>query len=532
MRLGNPWRGWGRADGSFRLASADFLASLVVFLVALPLCMGIAIASGVPPALGLITGIVGGLVVGFVAGSPLQVSGPAAGLAVVVWEIVQSQGLAALGVIVLMAGAIQVLAGALQIGRWFRAVSPAVVLGMLAAIGILIFSSQFHVMLDDRPKSSGLENLTTIPSALWNGIWPIDGSQHHWAALVGLTTMAALVLWNLFRPKRLRAVPGALVGVLAGSLLANLLALEIQFVAVPERLSESFLPVSFASLTEALGSTAIWGAALGMAAIASAESLLCAGAVDQMQDRYRTRYDMELAAQGLGNMICGFFGALPLTGVIVRSSANVDAGGRSRWPAILHGALLLLLVALLPSVLQRIPTAALAAILVYTGYKLADPVRLVAVRRQGRGEVAAFSVTVVGVVAIDLLSGIGLGLLVSLLALLYRTVWLEAEVLPHEPDGPRTLRLAGAASFITLPRLAHALEGLPDGLPVHIDTAELRYLDHACQALLDTWRERYEERGGQIEGRWDHLRAHERARRPERSTASSGSPPSSRAAAG
>ena len=187
----------------------DFLASIVVFLVALPLCMGIAIASGVPPALGLITGIVGGLVVGFLAGSPLQVSGPAAGLAVVVYQAVQDHGLAALGVIILGAGAIQLAAGLLKIGQWFRAISPSVIHGMLAGIGVLIFCSQFHVMVDDAPRANGIQNLISIPESIYKGLFPFDGSTHHIAAAIGLLTIVSLLAWNRFKPAQLRMVPAA-----------------------------------------------------------------------------------------------------------------------------------------------------------------------------------------------------------------------------------------------------------------------------------------------------------------------------------
>src|SRR5918997_814771 len=156
----------------------DFIGSIVVFLVALPLCMGISIASGVPPALGLITGMVGGIIVGSLAGAPLQVSGPAAGLTVLVFEIVRDHGSAALGPVVLLAGLVQFIAGLLKVGGWFRAMSPAVIYGMLAGIGVLIFASQFHVMLDDKPKGSGIRNLLSIPTAIFNGVFPLDGSPH------------------------------------------------------------------------------------------------------------------------------------------------------------------------------------------------------------------------------------------------------------------------------------------------------------------------------------------------------------------
>jgi MFS superfamily sulfate permease-like transporter len=167
----------------------DFLASVVVFLVALPLCMGVAIASGVPPAAGLITGIIGGILVGFLGGAPLQVSGPAAGLTVIVWQLVQQHGLAVLGIIVLFAGVLQLAAGLFKLGQWFRAISPAVIHGMLAGIGVLIFASQFHIMVDDKPRGSGIANLLSIPESVYKGIFPMDGATHHIAALTGVVTI-------------------------------------------------------------------------------------------------------------------------------------------------------------------------------------------------------------------------------------------------------------------------------------------------------------------------------------------------------
>src|SRR6266851_353306 len=185
----------------------DLSASLVVFLVALPLCMGIALASGMPAAAGLVTGVIGGLVVGFLAGSPLQVSGPAAGLAVIVFEMVREHGLAALGPILILAGAIQLAAGLLKTGRWFRAISPEVIHGMLAGIGVLIVIQQFHVVLDRSPEHSGLENIAAMWGAVFGGLFPLDGSKEEAAALIGLVTLVVLLLWEKFRPAKLRLVP-------------------------------------------------------------------------------------------------------------------------------------------------------------------------------------------------------------------------------------------------------------------------------------------------------------------------------------
>ena len=207
----------------------ELLASVVVFLVALPLCMGIAIASGMPPAKGLITGIIGGLVVGWMAGSPLQVSGPAAGLAVLVFELVRQHGIAMLGPILLLAGFLQLLAGRLRLGCWFRVTAPAVVYGMLAGIGVLIVLSQVHVMLDGAPQPSGLDNLTGFPAAVAKAI-PGLGWQ---AGLLGLATMLVMWTWDKLRPHKLRFIPGALLGVGLTTGASLLLALQVKGVQVP-----------------------------------------------------------------------------------------------------------------------------------------------------------------------------------------------------------------------------------------------------------------------------------------------------------
>ena len=216
--------------------SKDAMASVVVFLVALPLCMGIAIASGAPPALGLFTGIIGGFVVGFLGGSPMMVSGPAAGLTVLVYDVVHKHGLEALGPVVLLAGLIQLIAGFAKAGQWFRAVSPAVIYGMLAGIGVLIFGSQFHVMVDDSPRGKGWENLFSIPEAIYKGIFPLDGSQHHLAAAIGIVTIVTLVLWNNFKPKKLSVLPAPLIAVIVGSTATALLGYDIKFVSIPDDL--------------------------------------------------------------------------------------------------------------------------------------------------------------------------------------------------------------------------------------------------------------------------------------------------------
>lgn len=487
----------------------DLLASIVVFLVALPLCMGIAIASGVPPekaaAAGILTGIIGGLVVGFLSGSPLQVSGPAAGLSVIVFELVQQYGWEGVGVVVLIAGAVQLVAGALGLGQWFRAVSPAVINGMLAGIGVLIFASQFHVMVDDTPRSSGLENLLSIPEAVWKGL-PFNGSAHHWAALTGLLTIAAITLWNTLAPGRLRVLPAPLVAVVLATAFAATLGLSIRRVSLPDNLLAAVGPPTAEGLRRALD-WSVLAAGLSLAFVASAETLLCAAAVDRMHRGPRTRYDRELMAQGVGNALCGLLGALPMTGVIVRSSANVQAGASTRASTILHGAWLLVFVSALPFVLELIPTASLAAVLVFTGYNLVDWRAVQKLRGYGKGEVLIWATTLVGIVVTDLLTGVLVGVGLSAAKLLYTFSHLAIRV-ADDPACRRTgIYLEGTATFVSLPKLAAALETVPHDRELHVQFDRLHYIDHACLELLLSWEEQYKTTGGSLTLDWKALEA-------------------------
>ncbi|MEQ0723419.1 SulP family inorganic anion transporter [Stutzerimonas stutzeri] len=472
----------------------DLMASVVVFLVALPLCMGIAIASGLPPAKGVITGIVGGLVVGWLAGAPLQVSGPAAGLTVLVFELVQQYGAAMLGPILLLAGALQLLAGRLKLGCWFRVTAPAVVYGMLAGIGILIVLSQLHVMMDAQPEASGLDNLGAFPAALWAAL-PFSGGNGMAAASLGLLTIACMWTWDRLRPQRLRLLPGALLGVAAATLVGLWLGLDVRRVEVPDNLADAISWLQPADLL-AFADPGLLVAALAVAFIASAETLLSAAAVDRMHQGPRADFDRELTAHGVGNMLCGVLGALPMTGVIVRSSANVQAGARTRLSAMLHALWLLAAVVLLAALLEQIPVASLAGVLVYTGLKLIDLDALRQLGRYGRMAMLIHVATALTIVATDLLTGVLLGFALTLAQLAWQASRLKIGVVR---DGRRVeLRMQGAATFLRVPQLARALQGVPQDAWLHVPMAHLRYIDHACMELLEEWQRANQASGARL----------------------------------
>jgi MFS superfamily sulfate permease-like transporter len=473
--------------GPFAHVTRDLTASIVVFLVAMPLCMGIAIASGVPPEKGLVTGIIGGLVVGLLAGSPLQVSGPAAGLAVIVFEFVRENGLEALGPVLLLAGVLQLIAGWLKLGGLFRAISPAVVHGMLAGIGALIVIGQFHILFDEKPMSSGLENMAMMPARVL-GLSFDDVSSTEIALAVGLLTIGVMLGWEKLRPKSMALVPGALLGVVAATAIVWTMGLDVARINVPVSLSAAFaLPTSVAWFAP-LAKPALVVAALAIAFIASAETLLSAAAVDRMHDGVRTNYDKELRAQGVGNFLCGLFGALPMTGVIVRSSANVQAGATTRLSAIMHGAWILGFVALLPWLLREVPMAALGGVLVITGWRL---VSLKHVRHlfkaHGYLPAAIWAVTFLLVVTTDLLTGVLIGLALSLVEVLPHARHIRLKVREHDDGEVTRVELNGAATFLGLTRLNAVLERQPADRAIHLDLDQVKAMDHTTAETLSEW---------------------------------------------
>ena len=459
----------------------DVLASLVVFLVALPLCIGVAVASGVPPELGLVTGIVGGLITGALPGSSLQVSGPAAGLTVLVYEAVHEYGLGALGVVVLATGVLQLTMGALRLGRWFRAISISVVQGMLAGIGLALVAGQVHTLFDGRSPGAALANLTALPDL-------VSDSARDPAALaaggVGVGTLAVLICWR-FVPQRLRVIPAALAAVVLATLATVLLDLPVQRIQVHGLLA-ALQPPALSDLGR-LGDIGLLGTIVAFALIASAESLFSAAAVDRMHDGPRTRYDQELMAQGVGNSVCGLLGALPMTAVIVRSATNVQAGARTKLARILHGGWLLGFTVAVPAALGMIPVTALAAVLVHAGWKLLSPRDVGRLWRTERGEAIVLLGTTMAIVATNLFEGVLIGILLAIAKTAWDVSDIHVDVREHGGTGPITIRLTGNATFLRLPRVLDTLEAIPHGRPVDLDLSGLRHLDHACRTALLAW---------------------------------------------
>ncbi|QIB42524.1 SulP family inorganic anion transporter [Streptomyces aureoverticillatus] len=466
----------------------DLTASVVVFLVALPLCVGVAVASGVPAELGLITGIVGGLVTGLLPGSSLQVSGPAAGMTVLVYEAVQEFSLAALGALVLAAGLLQLAMGLLRLGRFFRAISVAVVEGMLAGIGLVLIAGQLYAMADRAAPASGLAKIGGLPELLAETF----GSGRALTAFgLGAGTIAVLLLWRRM-PGALGTIPAPLAAVALATGLSLLFSLPVATVEV-QGLIEAVQPPGGGAFGE-LATLGAIGTVLAFALIASAESLFSAAAVDRLHDGPRTDYDKELVAQGAGNTVCGILGALPMTAVIVRSAANVQAGARTKASRVLHGVWLLLFAALLPAALGLIPVAALAGVLVHAGCKLVPARQVAGLWREHRGEAVVLVVTAVAIVSVSMFEGVLIGLALAVVKTAWETSHVHIDVV-DKGAGPIRAHLSGNATFLRLPKILDALEALPQDRPIELDLSGLRHLDHACRTSLENWAARHSAEG-------------------------------------
>ncbi|WP_370972342.1 SulP family inorganic anion transporter [Amycolatopsis sp. cg9] len=459
----------------------DLPASLVVFLVAVPLSLGIALASGAPVAAGLVAAVVGGVVAGALGGSALQVSGPAAGLTVVMAETITTFGWAVTCAITVAAGACQILLGLSRIARAALAISPAIVHGMLAGIGVTIVLGQLHVVLGGKAQSSAVENVAELPGQLV--------AHHDSAAVIGLLTIAILLVWPKL-PSAVRKVPGPLAAIAVATVVSVVFGMTLPRVELPGDL----LNIRLVPQLPDGG----WGgfalAVVTIALIASVESLLSAVAVDKMHTGRRANLDRELVGQGAANMVSGALGGLPVTGVIVRSSTNVTAGARSRASAVLHGVWVLLFVVLLAGLIQSIPLAALAGLLVHVGAKLVNPGHIKTVL--AHGDLPVYLLTLAGVVVFDLLTGVLAGIGLALVLMLRRTLWSGIHV-DREGDAWRVV-VEGVLTFLSVPRLSKVLGTIPAGVPVRLELV-VDYLDHAAFESLTTWQQAHERAGGTVD---------------------------------
>jgi MFS superfamily sulfate permease-like transporter len=485
-RLGATWR-------------YDLPAGIVVFLVALPLCLGIALASGAPMLSGLITGIVGGLLVSRLSGSQLMVSGPAAGLtAIVIAALVELGSFERFLVAVVLAGALQVALGIARAGIIAYFFPSSVIRGMLAAIGLILILKQLPYALgagilpmemdNTDPASGGGGSLGTIVRAA--------ESMRPLAVVLSLGALLVLAFWDRIAPERVRkVVPGALVAVLVGVVGAAVgafapgLALPLDTMVslpTPESLRELASHVAL----PAWGSIAdpvVWRVALTIGIVASLETLLSLEATDKLDPFKRNApANRELFAQGVGNMVSGAIGGLPMTGVIVRSAANIGAGARTWRSSLLHGVLLLVAIVAIPGLLNRIPLAVLAAILLFTGYKLANPKLFRDAWRIGPKYFVPFVVTVGAILATDLLVGICIGLVVGTFFVL-RDHYSHAYSYDVEESADHrrvTITLAEQVTFLNKARINEALHAVPAGSSVTVDALRSRHIDHDVIELL------------------------------------------------
>jgi MFS superfamily sulfate permease-like transporter len=493
----------------------DVPAAFIVFLVAVPLCLGIALASGAPLFSGVIAGVVGGIVVGALSGSQLGVSGPAAGLAVIVLSAIQDLGsfelfLAA----VVLGGVFQLLLGYAKAGIIGYFFPNSVIKGMLSGIGVIIFLKQIpHAVGYDKDFEGSMEFQTPDGHNTFSELFYMMDGFSMGALTITLLSIAILILWEQSFMKKIKLfqfVQGPLV-VVVGGILLNLafvgdptLALrEDQVVALPvaATMSDFFGQFSTPDFNGLLDYN-VWVIAITLAVVASLETLLSLEATDKLDPFKRVSpANQELKAQGVGNIISGLIGGLPVTQVIVRSSTNIQSGGRTKMSAILHGVVLLVFVALLPTVLNLIPLASLAAVFFIVGYKLAKPALFKQMYALGHRSFVPFMVTLVGIVLTDLLMGIGLGLGVAIFYILfdnYKKPYLF-DVSKYWSDGKMHLELAEDVTFINKASIQRTLNQIPDGSKVVIDASKTINMDQDVLEIIEEFREGAEFRNIEVE---------------------------------
>jgi MFS superfamily sulfate permease-like transporter len=502
----------------FSFFRQDFAAGFVVFLVALPLCLGIALASEAPPISGLITGIIAGIVVAFFSGSELSVSGPAAGLTVTVIATQKiTGGFDGLLVATIIAGAIQLILGFLRTGLLATFFPSSVIKGMLAGIGIIIAVKQLPHAIGWRDEFNPEEGMFCLLSPFcahgFLSELPMRLNANNIGALcVASLALLTLVVWEKLSKLRggiFKSIPGALVAVMTGVACNSLLLAvapsmaltreEGQLVDIPRitGLADFFAhgPVSISSW---LGKHEVWTSAVAIALIASVETLLCIEATDKLDPMRRvSRPNRELVAQGIGNITAGLLGGIPMTSVIVRSSANVYAGGRTRLAGFCHGLFLLVSVLAIPGLLSHIPLAALAAVLILVGYKLANVSVFRQVRASGYDQFLPFIVTLLGVVVLDLLTGVLIGTLFGLVVVLIMNHHAAFTVV--RDDQHFYLRFAKDVTFLQKIALKKTLAQLPNDSHIVIDGGGAMFIDHDIKELLEDFKDSAESRNIKVE---------------------------------
>jgi MFS superfamily sulfate permease-like transporter len=478
----------------------DVLSGLVVFLVALPLCLGIALASGAPLFAGIISGVIGGIVVGFLSHSQLSVSGPAAGLTAIVLGAITSLGSYETFLMsVVLAGVLQILLSIAKAGTISNYFPSNVIEGMLAAIGIIIIMKQLpHAIgydVDNEGdffaigKNAIHEDLHFIVDAV--------NSAHLGAVFICVVSLGILISFNTVPfLKKIKVIPGALVAVIFGVVMNEIFKMTSPSMAISqEHLVNLPMPNSFNEFLgqfrfpnfAAIMDGKVWLMAATFAAVASIETLLCIEAADKMDPLKRyTNTNRELFAQGTGNILSGLIGGMPMTSVIVRTSANVNSGGRTKVAAIAHGVFLLIAVLVIPTLLNKIPLACLAAVLLMVGYKLAGPSVFKHMWHNGLNQFVPFIVTVIAVVATDLLKGVGIGLVVSVFYILKSNLKLAYffKKEEHNVGETVTMKLAQEVSFLNKAAIKQTLGDLPKDSHIVIDASDTFYIDHDVVVMI------------------------------------------------
>jgi len=490
----------------FKNIKRDLPASVVVFFVALPLCLGIALASGAPLFSGVIAGIIGGIVVGALSGSQIGVSGPAAGLAAIVLTAIGALGgFENFLVAVVLGGVIQLVFGILRAGVIGYYFPSSVIKGMLTGIGIIIILKQIpHFFGYDADPEGDFAFLQVDGENTFSEILNAFNFISPGATLVAFIGLFIIILWDRVLSKKSRIftlIQGPLVAVVIGILFFTLTggsslkisAEHLVSVPVPDDAASFFAQFSFPNFA-AITNPEIWITAFTIALVASLETLLCVEATDKLDPEKRvTPTNRELLAQGTGNILSGLIGGLPITQVIVRSSANIQSGGKSKASAIIHGFFLLISVILIPTLLNKIPLSVLAAILLVVGYKLAKPALFVKMYGMGWKQFVPFVVTVLGIIFTDLLVGIGLGLGVGIIVILLKSYqnshFLHIE---DKSNGVHKIKmtLAEEVTFFNKGAILKELDQLPNDTYLELDVRNTRYLDNDIIEILDDFIEK------------------------------------------